>query len=139
MSDNKGKDKLKKLKNKKKDVISINPLEILGKNSLKNNFKDKTKEEIKKEKKLIQENKINVQPLSSNQIHTKKEINIFKPSETGKYTYILPEDKNNIFLLNKIISKLEYLFSYNDIVEEKICNLLTPLLSVNNYNIPCGL
>ena len=134
MSENKGKDKLKKLKNKKKDVITINPLEILGQNSLKNNFKDKTKEEIKKEKKLIQENKINVQPLSSNQIHTKKEINIFKPSETGKYTYILPEDKNNIFLLNKIISKLEYLFSYNDIVEEKICNLLTPLLSVNNYN-----
>ena len=43
MSDNKGKDKLKKLKNKKKDVISINPLEIIGQNSLKNNFKDKTK------------------------------------------------------------------------------------------------
>ena len=54
MSENKGKDKLKKLKNKKKDVITINPLEIIGQNSLKNNFKDKTKEEIKKEKKLIQ-------------------------------------------------------------------------------------
>ena len=126
--------KLKKLKNKKKDIISKNPLEILGKNSLKNNFKDKTKEEIKKEKKLIQENKINAQPLSSNKVHTKDEINIFKPSETEKYKYILPEDKNNIFLLNKIISKLEYLFSYNDIVEVNICNLLTPLLSVNNYN-----
>ena len=134
MSENKGKDKLKKLKNKKKDIISINTLEILGKNSLKNNFKDKTKEEIKKEKKLIQENKINAQPLSSNKVHTKDEINIFKPSETEKYKYILPEDKNNIFLLNKIISKLEYLFSYNDIVEVNICNLLTPLLSVNNYN-----
>ena len=43
MSENKGKDKLKKLKNKKKHVISINPLEIIDQNSLKNNFKDKIK------------------------------------------------------------------------------------------------
>ena len=78
MSENKGKDKLKKLKNKKKDIISINPLEIIGQNSLKNNFKDKTKEEIKKEKKLIQENKINAQPLSSKQMHIKNEIKIFE-------------------------------------------------------------
>ena len=56
MSDNKAKEKLKKLKQKKKDVISINPLELLGKNPLKNNFKDKTKEELKKEKKLMDEN-----------------------------------------------------------------------------------
>ena len=75
MSENKGKDKLKKLKNKKKDVVSINPLEILGQNSLKNNFKDKTKEEIQKEKRLIEENKLNSQPLSSKQIHTQKESN----------------------------------------------------------------
>ena len=47
MSDNKAKEKLKKLKQKKKDVISINPLELLGKNPLKNNFKDKTKKEFK--------------------------------------------------------------------------------------------
>lgn len=136
MSENKGKDKLKKLKNKKKDVITINPLEIIGQNSLKNNFKDKTKEEIKKEKKLIQENKINTQPLSSNKIHTKKEINIFKGKENSNNQpkYILPEDKNNLFLLEKIKAKLETLFSYNDIVEEKMCKLLTPLLSVNNYN-----
>jgi len=134
MSDNKGKDKLKKLKNKKKDVITINPLEIIGQNTLKNNFKDKTKEEIKKEKKLIEENKLNSQPLSSNQIHTKKEINIHKDTNNKNITFILPEDKNNIFLLKKIITKLEYLFSYNDKIDEKICKLLTPLLSVNNYN-----
>jgi hypothetical protein len=132
MSENKGKDKLKKLKNKKKDVISINPLEIIGQNALKSNFKDKTKEEKIKEKKLIQENKINSQPLSSNQIHTKQELN--KANENTNVAFILPEDKNNIFLLKKIISKLEYLFSYNDIVEEKIYKLLTPLLSVSNYN-----
>jgi len=136
MSDNKGKDKLKKLKNKKKDIISINPLEILGKNSLKNNFEDKTKEEIKKEKKLIQENKLNSQPLSSNQIHTQKDLISNKKIQNNNIeaTYILPEDKNNLFLLQKIQYKLEYLFSYNDIVEEKIYKLLAPLLSVNNYN-----
>jgi len=123
-------DKLKKIKNKKKDIISINPLEMVGKNPLKNNFKDKTKEEIKKEKKLIEQNKINSQPLSSNQIFFKKN----KIENNTKCPYILPEDKNNTFLLDKIISKLEYIFSYNDIIEEKICKLITPLLSVNNYN-----
>ena len=56
--EDKNKDKLKKLKNKKKDVISINPLEMLGNNPLKNNFKDKTKEEIKKEKKIFEQNKV---------------------------------------------------------------------------------
>ena len=132
MSDNKIKDKLKKLKNKKKDVISINPLEILGKNSLKNNFKDKTKEEIKKEKKLIEENKVNSQPLSSNKIHTNKELNNNKKQEKDKF--YLPDDKNSSFLLKKIMNQLEYLFSYNDIVDEKIYKLLTPLLSVSNYN-----
>ena len=134
MSDNKGKDKLKKLKNKKKDVISINPLEILGQNSLKNNFKDKTKEEIQKEKKLIEENKLNSQPLSSKQIHTKKEINKKIENKSGNQKYFLPEDKNTLFLMQKIVSELEYLFSYNDILEEKTFKLLTPLLSVNNYN-----
>ena len=134
MSENKGKDKLKKLKNKKKDIISINPLEIIGQNSLKNNFKDKTKEEIKKEKKIIQENKINAQPLSSKQMHTKNEIKIFENDLNKNNKYFLPEDKNSIFLLNKIKSELEYIFSYNDIVEEKICKLITPLFSVNNYN-----
>lgn len=134
MSENKGKDKLKKLKNKKKDVISINPLEILGKNSLKNNFKDKTKEEIQKEKKLIEENKLNAQPLSSKQIHTKKEINKNIENKNGHQIYILPEDKNTLFLMQKIVSQIEYLFSYNDIIEEKAYKLLTPLLSVNNYN-----
>lgn len=131
MSENKGKDKLKKLKNKKKDVISINPLEIIGQNSLKNNFKDKTKEEIQKEKRLIEENKLNSQPLSSKQIHTKKEIN---KNIDGHQKYMLPEDKNSLFLMQKIVSEIEYLFSYNDIVEEKTYKLLAPLLSVNNYN-----
>ena len=133
MSEQKEKEKKKKLKNKKKDVISINPLEILGKNSLKNNFQDKTKEEIKKEKKLIKENKLNAQPLSSNQLHTTKELNQNKaPTDTS--IYVLPEDKNNLFLLNKIISNMEYLFSYNDIIDDKLFKLLTPLLSVNNFN-----
>ena len=124
------KEKLKKIKNKKKDIISINPLEIIGQNPLKNNFKDKTKEEIKKEKKLIEENKINSQPLSSNQIFFKKN----KLENNTKCPYILPEDKNNTFLLDKIISKLEYIFSYNDIIEEKMCKLITPLLTVSNFN-----
>ena len=128
MSENK--DKLKKIKNKKKDVISINPLELLGKNPLKNNFKDKTKEEIKKEKKLIEENKINAQPLSSNQVFYNKN----KKQNITSCPYILPEDKNNTFLLGKILSKLENIFSYTDVVEEKIVKLITPLLSVNNYN-----
>jgi len=134
MSENKGKDKLKKLKNKKKDVISINPLEILGQNSLKNNFKDKTKEEIQKEKRLIEENKLNSQPLSSKQIHTKKDINKNTESKNGHQIYMLPEDKNSLFLMQKIVSEIEYLFSYNDIIEEKAYKLLAPLLSVNNYN-----
>jgi len=134
MSENKGKDKLKKLKNKKKDVISINPLEILGQNSLKNNFKDKTKEEIQKEKRLIEENKLNSQPLSSKQIHTKKEINKNIENKNGHQKYMLPEDKNTLFLMQKIVSEIEYLFSYNDIIEEKAYKLLAPLLSVNNYN-----
>ena len=122
-------DKLKKIKNKKKDVITINPLEMIGHNPLKNNFKDKTKEEIKKEKKLLEENKINSQPLSSNQVFYKKKnlANIECP-------YILPQDKNNIFLLGKIIPKLEYIFSYNDIIDEKMIKLITPLLTVNNLN-----
>ena len=123
-------EKLKKIKNKKKDIISINPLEMLGQNPLKNNFKDKTKEEIKKEKKLLEKNKINSQPLSSNQIFFKKDKN----ENQTKYPYILPEDKNNTFLLKKIISQIEYIFSYNDIVEEKIIKLITPLLSVDNFN-----
>ena len=110
MSENKGKDKLKKLKNKKKDVISINPLEILGQNSLKNNFKDKTKEEIQ------------------------KEINKNNENKNDHQKYILPEDKNTLFLMQKIVSQIEYLFSYNDIIEEKVYKLLTPLLSVNDYN-----
>ena len=130
MSDNKPKDKLKKLKNKKKDVISINPLELFGQNPLKSNFKDKTKEEIKKEKKLLQENKINAQPLSSNQIFFNKN----KSENQTDCPYILPDDKNNIFLLEKIIPILEYLFSYNDIVDEKMIKLLSPLLTVDNYN-----
>ena len=134
MSENKGKDKLKKLKNKKKDVISINPLEILGQNSLKNNFKDKTKEEIQKEKRLIEENKLNSQPLSSKQIHTQKEINKNIENKNGNQKYILPENKNSLFLMQKIVSQIEYLFSYNDILEEKIYKLLVPLLSVNDYN-----
>ena len=82
MEENKAKDKLKKIKNKKKDVISINPLELLGTNPLKSNFKDKTKEEIKKEKKLIEKNKINAQPLSSNQVfynRNKIKTNFFFP------------------------------------------------------------
>ena len=133
MSDNKGKDKLKKLKNKKKDIITINPLEILGQNSLKNNFKDKTKAEIKKEKKLIEENKINAQPLSSNKIHTNDEINIFK-NNAKDAIYTLPEDKNSLFLLKKITSRLEYIFSYNDKIDDKLFKLISPLLSVNNYN-----
>ena len=37
-------DKLKKIKNKKKDIISIDPLEMIGQNPLKNNFKYITKE-----------------------------------------------------------------------------------------------
>ena len=127
MSDKK--DKLKKIKNKKKDIISIDPLEMIGQNPLKNNFKDKTKEEIKKEKKLIEENKINSQPLSSNQIFYKK-----NKLENIECPYILPPDKNNIFLMEKIISKLEYIFSYNDIIDEKMIKLITPLLTVNNYN-----
>ena len=134
MSENKGKDKLKKLKNKKKDVISINPLEILGQNSLKSNFKDKTKEEIQKEKRLIEENKLNSQPLSSKQIHTQKEINKNIENKNGNQKYILPENKNSLFLMQKIVSQIEYLFSYNDILEEKIYKLLVPLLSVNDYN-----
>ncbi len=133
MSENKGKDKLKKLKNKKKDVITINPLEILGQNSLKSNFKDKTKSEIKKEKKLIEENKINAQPLSSNKIHTKNEINIFQ-NKANEALYTLPDDKNSLFLLKKITSRLEYIFSYNDKIDDKLFKLIKPLLSVNNYN-----
>ena len=93
MSENKGKDKLKN----KKNVILINPLEIIGQNSLKNNFKDRTKEEIKKEKKLIQENKINAPPLSSKQMHNKNEIKIFENDLNKKDKYFLPEDKNSIF------------------------------------------
>ena len=130
MEENKPKDKLKKLKNKKKDVISINPLEMLGKNPLKNNFKDKTKEEIKNEKKLIEENKINSQPLSSNQIFFKKNKNDIKTN----YPYILPDDKKNISLIKNIAAKFENLFSYNDIVEERIVKLISPLLTVDNYN-----
>jgi len=130
MSDNKAKEKLKKLKQKKKDVISINPLELLGKNPLKNNFKDKTKEELKKEKKLMDENKINAQPLSSNQIFIKRN----KIENKTNCPYILPQDKNNIFLVEKIIAQFEYLFSYNDIVDDKITKLIVPLLSVKNFN-----
>ena len=130
MEENKPKDKLKKLKNKKKDVISINPLEMLGKNPLKNNFKDKTKEEIKKEKKLIEENKINSQPLSSNQIFYKKNKNDIKTN----CPYILPDDKKNISLIKNIVTKFENLFSYNDIVEERLVKLVSPLLTVDNYN-----
>ena len=130
MEENKPKDKLKKLKNKKKDVISINPLEMLGKNPLKNNFKDKTKEEIKKEKKLIEENKINSQPLSSNQIFYKKNKNDIKTN----CPYILPDDKKNISLIKNILTKFENLFSYNDIVEERLVKLVSPLLTVDNYN-----
>ena len=65
----------------------------MGQNPLKNNFKDKTKEEIKKEKKLIEKNKINSQPLSSNQVFFKKDKN----QNQKQYKYILPGDKNNIF------------------------------------------
>ena len=36
--------------------------------------------------------------------------------------------------MQKIVSQIEYLFSYNDIIEEKVYKLLTPLLSVNDYN-----
>ena len=128
--EDKNKDKLKKLKNKKKDVISINPLEMLGNNPLKNNFKDKTKEEIKKEKKILEQNKINSQPLSSNQIFFNKN----KSDIITECPYILPDDKSNISLIKKIVSKFETLFSYNDIVEERIVKLICPLLIVDNYN-----
>ena len=128
--EDKNKDKLKKLKNKKKDVISINPLEMLGNNPLKNNFKDKTKEEIKKEKKILEQNKINAQPLSSNQIFFNKN----KSYIITECPYILPDDKSNISLIKKIVSKFETLFSYNDIVEERIVKLICPLLIVDNYN-----
>ena len=128
--EDKNKDKLKKLKNKKKDVISINPLEMLGNNPLKNNFKDKTKEEIKKEKKILEHNKINAQPLSSNQIFFNKN----KSDIITECPYILPDDKSNISLIKKIVSKFETLFSYNDIVEERIVKLICPLLIVDNYN-----
>ena len=128
--EDKNKDKLKKLKNKKKDVISINPLEMLGNNPLKNNFKDKTKEEIKKEKKILEQNKINAQPLSSNQIFFNKN----KSDIITECPYILPDDKSNISLIKKIVSKFETLFSYNDIVEERIVKLICPLLIVDNYN-----
>ena len=128
MEENKAKDKLKKIKNKKKDVISINPLELLGTNPLKSNFKDKTKEEIKKEKKLIEKNKINAQPLSSNQVFYNR--NLIKTN----CPYILTDDKNNNILLKKIVEKIDNLFSYNDIVEERIVKLISPLLSVDNYN-----
>ena len=127
MSDN---PKLKKIKNKKKDVITINPLEVLNANSLKNNFKDKSKEEIKKEKKLIQENKINSQPLSSNQVHTTKDLK----SSSNNSKYYLLSDKNNSFLMDKIIVKLEYFLSYNEKIDERLYKLLAPLLSVKHYN-----
>jgi len=128
--EDKNKDKLKKLKNKKKDVISINPLEMLGNNPLKNNFKDKTKEKKKKEKKIFEQNKINAQPLSSNQIFFNKN----KSDIITECPYILPDDKSNISLIKKIVSKFETLFSYNDIVEERIVKLICPLLIVDNYN-----
>ena len=128
MSDNQ---KLKKLKNKKKDVITINPLEVLNANSLKNNFKDKTKEEIKKEKKLIQENKLNSQPLSSNQMHTAKDLSSLN---SNKGYYCLVSDKNNSFLMDKIIVKLENFLSYSEKIDEKLYKLLSTLLSVKQYN-----
>ena len=128
MSDNQ---KLKKLKNKKKDVITINPLEVLNANSLKNNFKDKTKEEIKKEKKLIQENKLNSQPLSSNQMHTAKDLSSLN---SNKGYYCLVSDKNNSFLMDKIIVKLENFLSYTEKIDEKLYKLLSTLLSVKQYN-----
>ena len=131
MSEKKENDKLKKLKNKKKDIITINPLEIKGQNTLKNNFKDKTLAEIKKEKKIIQENKINAQPLSSNQVLPQKEV---LEQKNGLLLRYLSEDKDNISKVKKIILNIEYLFSYNDILEEKFCKLLIPLLSVKNLN-----
>jgi hypothetical protein len=63
------------------------------------------------QKQRIGEGMIERDSLSSNNSFANENINV---------AFILPEDKNNIFLLKKIISKLEYLFSYNDIVEEKI-------------------
>ena len=67
-------------------------------------------------------------------MHIKNEIKIFENDLNKKDKYFFSEDKNSIFLLNKIKYELEYIFSYNDIAEEKLCKLITPVFWVNNYN-----
>ena len=97
--------KLKKLKNKKKDIIT------LGSSSININKNNKLE-------------KILTQPLSS-KLPNNKNIIYDK--------FIFEQSRENIILISKIIFQIEILFSYTNKIDIKVCNLISPLISKTHF------
>ena len=97
--------KLKKLKNKKKDIITLGSSSI---NINQHNSSDK----------------ILTQPLSS-KLPDNKTIIVDK--------FIFEQNKENSFLLGKIYFQIELLFSYTNIIDIKLCNIILPLISKTHF------
>ena len=119
----------KKLKNKKKDIIQLGPNTVTDQQAkllLTKNFDDKTIKQLKEEREIKKENKISNQPLSSTL--PKNEVNLEE-----KVTY-LDIDRNNLFLIEKLLLELQLLLSLNDVVDEKLVKILAPLLGINHFN-----
>ena len=98
--------KLKKLKNKKKDIITLGSSTV---NINQNNSSEK----------------ILTQPLSS-KLPDNKTIIIDK--------FIFEQNKDNTILLNKIYFQIELLFSYTNIIDIKLCNIILPLISKTHFD-----
>ena len=97
--------KLKKLKNKKKDIITLGSSTV---NINQNNSSEK----------------ILTQPLSS-KLPDNKTIILDK--------FIFEQNKDNSSLLAKIYFQIELLFSYTNIVDIKLCNIILPLISKTHF------
>ena len=97
--------KLKKLKNKKKDIITLGSSSV---NINQNNSSEK----------------ILTQPLSS-KLPDNKTIVLDK--------FIFEQNKDNSSLLGKIYFQIELLFSYTNIVDIKLCNIILPLISKTHF------
>lgn len=123
MSNPEKSDKLKKLKNKKKDIISISEPQ----NPIQNNFDDKSLKQIKLEKKS---NELLSQPLSSEL--PKKPITT-NNSQNNNNTLYIDYDKDSEFLSKKIILELQMLLSLS-LMEPISLNILSKMLSNQHFN-----
>ena len=108
-------EKIKKLKNKKKDIISLTPQIPQNYEKTKNNSINDNK-------------KINEQPLSSKLPNNSNNSNINNNNNIDNII-LFELNKTNTFLMDKILFQFNLLLSLSNKVNEKLCKLICPFLS----------